>query len=78
LQIGGVIIAQMAKKARYHPLGVYTDMEDGSVLYEVNVKGLWEISRWVLSFGPGVEVQEPSNLREMVKDLLIKACQIYN
>ena len=78
MQIGGVIIAQMAKKARYHPLGTYTDMEDGSVLYEVNVKGLWEISRWVLSFGPGVEVQEPSNLREMVKDLLIKACQIYN
>jgi len=70
-------IAQTAKKVRYHPLGIYTDMEDGSVLYEVTVKGLWEISRWVLSFGPGVQVLEPVDLREMVKDLLTKACQIY-
>ncbi|KYZ75535.1 hypothetical protein AXX12_12540 [Anaerosporomusa subterranea] len=70
-------IAQSAKLAKYHPLGKYTDMEDGSVLYEVTVKGLWEISRWALSFGPGVEVLEPLELREQVTDMLARACDIY-
>lgn len=70
-------IAQSAKQTKYHPLGKYTEIEDGSVLYEVTVKGLWEISRWALSFGPGVEVLEPLELRKQVKGMLEKACQIY-
>lgn len=71
-------IAQAAKQTKYHPLGIYTDMEDGAALYEVTVKGLWEISRWALSFGPGVEVIEPLELREQVKAMLERACEIYN
>ena len=70
-------IARSAKQVKYHPLGRYTDMEDGSVLYEVTVKGLWEISRWTLSFGPGVEVLEPPELRNQVHSMLQQACEIY-
>lgn len=71
-------IAHSAKQVKYHPLGEYTEMEDGSVLYKVTVKGLWEISRWALSFGSGVEVLEPIELRDLVKDMLKRACDIYN
>jgi predicted DNA-binding transcriptional regulator YafY len=64
------VIAADVKKAKYHPNQKMTDQPDGSVLYEVTVRGLWEISRWVLSFGPAVEVLEPKELRKNVRDMI--------
>lgn len=70
-------IAANVKKAKYHPKQKIIDQPDGSLLYEVSVRGLWEISRWVLSFGPAVEVMEPKELREKVRDMINEMSNLY-
>ncbi len=40
--------------------------DDGSLLFEVEVEGISEISQWVLGYGDQAEVLEPVELRELV------------
>lgn len=39
------------------------EQPDGSLLYRVTVSGSREITRWILGYGPDVEVLEPEWLR---------------
>ena len=52
-------------------------LPDGGLEISFNAAGLEEIRTWVLSLGPEAEVLEPMELREMVKEALDKARQVY-
>lgn len=69
--------ARWVREGHYHPSQRMTELPDGALLYEVTVKGWWEITRWILGFGPLVEVIEPAKLRRKVAALLTQACNSY-
>ncbi|HVP35880.1 MAG TPA: WYL domain-containing protein [Terriglobales bacterium] len=48
------------------------------LLYSVKVKGTEEISRWILDFGDIVEVLEPEELRENIKNTIQKMRRFYS
>lgn len=70
-------IASNFKKVKYHRNQKIIEQLDGSVLYEVTVRGMWEISRWILSFGPTVEILEPKELRKYVIDMVAGMNKLY-
>ena len=43
----------------------------------LKLSGFEEISRWILSWGPQVEVLEPVELREAMKSAIADAGRIY-
>ena len=69
--------ARWVREGRYHPSECMTELPDGALRYEVTIKGWWEITRWILGFGPLVEVLEPVKLRRKVAALLFQACRSY-
>lgn len=69
--------ARWVREGHYHPSQRLTDLPGGALRYEVTVKGWWEITRWILGFGPLVEVIAPSKLRRKVAALLAKASGQY-
>lgn len=70
-------VADNVKRAKYHSSQKFVECQDGSVLFEVTVRGTWEITRWILGFGPAVEVLEPEELRQQVKEMHLKAYRLY-
>lgn len=47
-----------------------TDHDDGSIILEMKTSGMWEIKRWVLSFGADAKVLAPDKLKaEIVNEL---------
>lgn len=51
--------------------------EDGSIILDMTTSGLWEIARWVLSWGGDAEVLEPDELREMVAGEVDRMAGVY-
>lgn len=70
-------VAKQVKRSAYHPTQKFVDLQDGSVEMHVMVNGLWEITRWILSFGSVVEVLEPEALRKDVIDMINKTKSLY-
>ncbi len=50
---------------------------DGAVILETAVSGLMEIKRWIMGFGSHAKVLEPAELREEIREELIKMGKIY-
>lgn len=69
--------ARWVKDGNYHPSQRITELEDGSILFEATVAGTREITRWILGYGPEVEVLEPEWLRGQVAVLLEQASALY-
>jgi predicted DNA-binding transcriptional regulator YafY len=61
--------ARWVREGDYHTSERTQEMQDGSLLYEVTVSGTREITRWILSFGPSVEVLEPESLRTEIASI---------
>lgn len=70
-------VARDIKRAKYHQSQELSDLPDGSVLFAVKVRGLWEISRWILGFGPTVEVLEPEELRHDIIQMVARTNELY-
>ncbi|SDF84002.1 Predicted DNA-binding transcriptional regulator YafY, contains an HTH and WYL domains [Sporolituus thermophilus DSM 23256] len=70
--------AKWVKDAVFHPTPQLREESNGMLWFEVTVNGDWEITRWILSFGPEVEVVSPGWLRQKVATLLRDAVQIYD
>lgn len=51
--------------------------KDGSIILEMTTSGLWEIARWVLSWGGDAEVLAPDELREMVAEEVGRMAGVY-
>jgi len=60
--------ARWVREAKYHPSQLITEQGDGSLLFEVTVRGRREITRWILGYGSQVEVLAPPELRDAVLD----------
>ena len=52
----------------YHSSQKLEELPDGSLLFSVTVQGTKEISRFILGFGPGIEVVAPLGLRKQIRD----------
>ena len=61
----------------WHPSQKTRELEDGGIELSFEAGGLEEICRWVLGLGPEAEVLEPRELREMVKESLDQAREVY-
>jgi proteasome accessory factor B len=59
-------VAHRVREAVWHRSQQLTELPDGGVELAVTVAGIVEIRPWILSWGDGVEVLEPPELREAV------------
>jgi len=53
------------------------EQPDGSMILELETSGRWDVRRWVLSFGRGAELLEPSDLREEIREELAETVGRY-
>jgi predicted DNA-binding transcriptional regulator YafY len=59
-------IAHRLREAIWHRSQVLTELPDGGLELAFTVNGIVEIQPWILSWGDGVEVLEPAELRDAV------------
>ena len=69
--------APYVKEREWHPSQVLKENKDGSILLSLTTNHLDEIKRWVLFWGSGAEVLEPSELRELLELELKDALAAY-
>lgn len=70
-------IAHRVREAVWHRSQELVELPDGGVELAVTVAGIVEIRPWILSWGDGVEVLEPPDLRESVAAAVGRAAARY-
>lgn len=60
-------VAHEIRERRWHASQQLEDQADGSVQLTMDIAAPQELERWLLGFGPDVEVQEPAQLAELVR-----------
>jgi predicted DNA-binding transcriptional regulator YafY len=70
-------IAHRVREAVWHRSQELTEISGGGVELAVTVNGIVEIRPWILSWGDGVEVLEPPELRASVADAVRSAADRY-
>ncbi len=70
-------IGPWVSSRQWHKTQTIQELEDGSILLEFEVDGLSEINGWVLSFGSGVEVLEPKELRDEIREEVKLLSELY-
>ena len=69
--------APWVKRKNWHPTQHMETEKDGSVTLTLDVCSLDEVKQWVLHFGSEAEVEEPEELRYMIKEELVKMGERY-
>lgn len=69
--------ATYARHHRWHQSQKSRALDDGTVEIELLIRPCPEFEQWILRFGEGAEVVEPTELRERVKVRLAKALETY-
>lgn len=59
--------ARFIRERIWHPSQRIEELEDGSIILNITVSGLGEVTRWVMQYGSHAEVLEPPSLRASVK-----------
>ena len=70
-------VAARVQEATWHPTQQVAEERDGSLRWTARVAGTIEVRLWVLSWGDEVEVLEPPELREDVRERLRRALERY-
>lgn len=70
--------APYVQEREWHAEQAITQQKDGSIILSFPTSHLFEVKRWVLSWGSGVEVLAPPELRRDVRAELEKALRAYN
>jgi len=70
-------VTRRVKESIWHPSQVIEDLQDGSCIMKVRVGSTLEMTPWIRSWGPDVEVLAPEGLREEFKTLANQLCEIY-
>jgi proteasome accessory factor B len=70
-------VAHRVREAVWHRSQTLTELEGGGVEMEVTVAGIVEIQAWILSWGGGVEVLEPPELRAAIAESVRRAADRY-
>ena len=69
--------ARLVAERKWHESQRVRPLKDGSIILQLELGGLEEIERWILSWGAHVEVLEPLRLREMIRDAVSAVARIY-
>ena len=59
-------VAKYVREKRWHPTQTIEEQPDGSIVIRWRLNSIIEVSRWIQSWGEGVEVLEPIDLRELI------------
>jgi len=70
-------IAHRVREAVWHRSQVITELPAGGLEMAVTVAGIVEIQPWILSWGGGVEVLEPPELRDAIAASVRRAAERY-
>lgn len=71
-------VANRIKNLRYHhSQEIIEEGQDGSLIVEFQACGFKELQTWILQWGPEVEVLEPLDLREQVRERARQVVQLY-
>jgi predicted DNA-binding transcriptional regulator YafY len=70
-------VADRVLETTWHPLQRTERAGDGTLLWRSTISGVVEIRLWILSWGDDVEVLEPPDLRDQVRDILERAAARY-
>jgi len=70
-------VADEIDETRWHRTQQTYFQEDGSLMFEADVDGISEISRWILGYGDQAEVLEPLELRELVAVQVQNLTEVY-
>jgi proteasome accessory factor B len=70
-------VAHRVREVVWHRSQRLAELPDGSVELTVRVAGIIEIRPWILSWGDAVEVLDPLELRETVRDVVRRAAARY-
>jgi predicted DNA-binding transcriptional regulator YafY len=72
-------VANRIKNLRYHhSQKIIEEGRDGSLIVEFEACGFKELQSWILQWGPEVEVLEPLDLREQVRERARQVVQLYD
>jgi predicted DNA-binding transcriptional regulator YafY len=69
--------ARLVAERKWHESQRVREKADGSILLELELGGLQEIERWILSWGAHVKVLEPPQLREMIRQTVNSIAKLY-
>lgn len=69
--------ARLVAERKWHESQRVRPLKDGSITLQLELGGLEEIERWILSWGAHVEVLEPPRLREMIRDAVSAIAKLY-
>lgn len=69
--------ARYIKERKWAKDQTITDNGDGSIILEMRTSGIWEVMRWVLSWGKEAKVLEPERLRKELQDEIKKMNGFY-
>lgn len=62
-------VTQNVEEVQWHPSQATTRLDDGRLLFEAEVDGLGEIIWWILGYGDQVEVLQPDELRDRIRQI---------
>lgn len=71
-------VATNVEEVIWHKTQTTMRKDDDSLLFEVEVDGIDEISWWVMGYADQVEVVTPPELRQMVAQRAKRICQLYD
>ena len=61
-------LAPYITERQWHPKQKIQHQKDGSVVLTFNTNSLFEVKRWVLSWGAGARVLEPESLIQQIQE----------
>jgi predicted DNA-binding transcriptional regulator YafY len=70
-------VAWRARESRWHPTQTIDELDDGGCILTLTVASLMEVGRWVRSWGDGVEVLEPEELRDELRREAVRLARQY-
>ncbi len=59
--------AELIQEKDWHPAQKITQHEDGSILFQIELADLFEIERWILSWGSHAKVLGPAKLKNSIR-----------
>lgn len=69
--------ARLVSERSWHESQRFRQAKDGSAMLELELGGLEEIERWVLSWGSHVHVVAPTQLRDRIKEQAVAVARLY-
>jgi len=66
------------KEVKWHPLEKVKDLEDGGIIYEVDVAEPREVIWWMRQWGSSAEVLEPQEMREYMLEEARREMEMYS